>query len=293
MTLTQLKHMIEIAKTGSFIKSAENLFLTQPALSRSIKSLEDELGGKLFDRQGRQSTLTVLGEQIYKQAHVLLDVAKDLKETTQKFQAGLSGHIKIGMGSGPGAILMTPLLQHIAINFPRLHLEVHRGTTEMLAESLRSRKLDALVIDARSLKPAQDLNIEIICETPGGFMCRKDHPITKLRKITMTDLKQYPIASSPLSEEVERILIDRYGSIANLDNLVNIKCSEISSLVEVAMNSDVILLAIKRATPGMKEVKIVPALNATAKFGLVTIANRTESPLLHHIRNFIFSTLNS
>jgi len=293
MTLTQLRHMIEITKTGSFIKSAENLFITQPALSRSIKSLEEELGGKLFDRLGRQSSLTVLGEEIYKQAQLLLDSAKDLKETNQKFKAGLSGQIKIGMGSGPGAILMTPLLQHIAINFPRLHLEVHRGTTEMLTESLRSRKLDALVIDARSIKPARDLNIKIICETPGGFMCRKDHPITKLRKITMADLRKYPIASSPLSDEVERILIDRYGPDANLDNLVNIKCSEISSLVDVANHSNVILLAIHRAAPGLKVLKVTPALNATAKFGLVTIANRTESPLLHHVRNFIDTTLNA
>ena len=147
MTLTQLKHMSELARTGSFIKSAENLFLTQPALSRSIKSLEDDLGAKLFDRQGRQSTLTVFGEEILRRSQVLLDLAKELKETNRNFQNGLSGQIKIGMGSGPGAMLMTPLLQHTAIHYPHLHIEIARGTTEMLVESLRSRRLDALVVD--------------------------------------------------------------------------------------------------------------------------------------------------
>jgi DNA-binding transcriptional LysR family regulator len=291
MTLTQLKHMIELAKTGSFIKASENLFLTQPALSRSIKSLEDDLGAKIFDRQGRKSSLTVFGEEVFKRAQSLIDSAQELKQTNQNFKKGLSGHIKIGMGSGPGAILMTPLLQHIAIHYPHLHLDVIRGTTDMLTEALKERKLDALVVDARSLKPSSELNIEIIAETAGAFSCRKDHPITKLKKITISDLSQYPIASIPLSDEVERVLIDRYGAEANFDRLINLKCSEISSLVEVASKSDVILLSIRRAAIGLKELKLTPPLNATAIFGFVTIANRTESPLLAHIRKFIDKNL--
>ena len=291
MTLTQLKHMSELAKTGSFIKSAENLFLTQPALSRSIKSLEDELGAKIFDRQGRQTTLTVFGEEIWRRSQVLLDLAKELKETNRHFKDGLSGQLKVGMGSGPGAMLMTPLLQYIAVNYPHLHLEVARGKTEMLVESLRARHLDALVVDARSIKPAQDLKIEIIYETPGAFMVRKDHPLTKLKKIKIEDLSKYPMASTALSEEVHRIIIDRYGKDANLDELVNIKCSEISSLVDVALRSDTVLLAIRNAAPGLTELDLTPALNATARFGFVTIENRTESPLLTHVRKFIQESL--
>lgn len=287
MTLTQLKHMSELAKTGSFIKSAENLFLTQPALSRSIKSLEDELGAKIFDRQGRQTTLTVFGEEIWRRSQVLLDLAKELKDTNRHFKDGLSGQLKVGMGSGPGAMLMTPLLQYIAINYPHLHLEVARGKTEMLVESLRSRHLDALVVDARSIKPAQDLKIEIIYETPGAFMVRKNHPLTKLKKVKIEDLSKYPMASTALSEEVHRIIIDRYGKDANLDELVNIKCSEISSLVDVALHSDTVLLAIRNAATDLQELNITPALDATARFGFVTIENRTESPLLTHVRKFI------
>lgn len=291
MTLTQLKHMSELAKTGSFIKSAENLFLTQPALSRSIKSLEDELGAKIFDRQGRQTTLTVFGEEIWRRSQVLLDLAKELKDTNRHFKDGLSGQLKVGMGSGPGAMLMTPLLQYIAINYPHLHLEVARGKTEMLVESLRSRHLDALVVDARSIKPAQDLKIEIIYETPGAFMVRKNHPLTKLKKIKIDDLSKYPMASTALSEEVHRIIVDRYGKDANLDELVNIKCSEISSLVDVALHSDTVLLAIRNAATDLQELSITPALDATARFGFVTIENRTESPLLSHVRKFIQETL--
>lgn len=292
MTLTQLRHMNELAKTGSFIKSSENLFVTQPALSRSIKSLEDELGAKLFDRQGRHTTLTAFGEEILRRSEVLLDLAKDIKETHRNFKNGLSGQIRIGMGSGPGALVMTKLLQHIAVHYPHLHIEVARGKTGMLIESLRARKLDALIINARSMKPSQDLKMEIIYETPGAFMVRKGHPLLKLKKVTIDDIRKYPIASTALSEETEKTIIDRYGKDANLDNLVNIKCSEISSLVEVAQHSNTILLAIRNSALELEEVNLAPSLDATARFGLVTIENRTESPLLLHVRKFIETALN-
>jgi len=293
MTLVQLRHMIDLANTGSFVKSAENLFITQPALSRSIQLLEEELGGKLFDRQGRHSSLTVLGETIFKRGQVLLDLAKDIQETNHKLKKGLSGQLKIGMGSGPGAMLMTPLLQHVAIHYPHLHLEIIRGSTEMLVDSLRSRKLDAIVIDARSLKPAADLHLEIVCETPGAFLCKKNHPLTLQKKITINDLRQYPIASTPLSDEIEHLLIERYGTQANLADLINIKCTEISSLVEVVNHSETVLLSIKKAAKNLQELKLTPALNATARFGFVTVANRSKSPLLAHIREFIISHLTS
>jgi len=292
MTLTQLRHMNELAKTGSFIKSSENLFVTQPTLSRSIKSLEDELGAKLFDRQGRHTTLTAFGEEILRRSEVLLDLAKDIKETHRNFKNGLSGQIRIGMGSGPGALVMTKLLQHIATHYPHLHIEVARGKTGMLIESLRARKLDALIINARSMKPSQDLKMEIIYETPGAFMVRKGHPLLKLKKVTIDDIRKYPIASTALSEETEKTIIDRYGKDANLDNLVNIKCSEISSLVEVSQHSNTILLAIRNSALELEEVNLTPSLDATARFGLVTIENRTESPLLLHVRKFIETALN-
>jgi DNA-binding transcriptional LysR family regulator len=162
----------------------------------------------------------------------------------------------------------------------------------MLVESLRSRNLDALIVDARSLKQAADLKSELIFETQGAFMCREDHPLLKQKRVTIESVSKFPVASTPLSDEVERILIDHYGSDASLDKLINIKCSEISSLVEVVKKSDTVLLAIRKSAPDLHEINLTPALNATARFGFVTIKNRTESPLLHHIKKFIVNELN-
>jgi DNA-binding transcriptional LysR family regulator len=88
MTLVQLKHLIELARQGSFSKTADKLHLTQPALSRSIKSLEDELGQPLFDRIGRKNELTAFGQQIVEHAQGLVDGAHELRQTGQRLRNG-------------------------------------------------------------------------------------------------------------------------------------------------------------------------------------------------------------
>lgn len=215
MTLVQLKHFLELAANGSFSKSAERLYLTQPALSRSIKSLEDELGQSLFDRVGRKNELTPFGQHILQQAQELVDAANNLKQSSKQLLTGQSGQLKLGLGSGPGALWMTPLLIYVAKECPGARLEIARGATTSLVQQLRERLLDALILDIRSLSPSTDLKVEPLCELPGTFMCNKKHPLAKLKRVSFEQLTQYLIASTPLSDEVARVLTEKYGSQAH------------------------------------------------------------------------------
>ena len=287
MTLVQLKHLIELANNGSFSQSANKLHLTQPALSRSIKALEDELGQALFDRVGRKNELTAFGAHIVLRARVLVDEANELHQTSLQLQKGEIGQFRIGLGSGPGAMLMTPLLMVMANEHPQAHIDISRGSTALLVQALRDRLLDALILDIRSLQPAPDLKVDAVQEMKGSFMCRAGHPLAKKRQVTLAQLREYPVASTPLSDEVARILMERYGAEAHPDQLVNLRCEEISSLLDVARSSNAIVLAIRASAPDLVELPLTPSLNANAKFGLVTIASRTEPPLLGKVRDLM------
>ena len=281
MTLVQLKHFISLAQTGSFAKSASAVHLTQPALSRSIRALEDELGQRLFDRVGRVSELTPFGHQALERARELTLAAEDLRASGRRAQSGLEGVLRIGMGSGPGAMLMTPLLLKMARERPRLKLEVTRANTELLVQALRARALDALVVDARSLRPAPDLNAQFFHEMSGAFMVRPGHPLSRRRSgVNFKDVAQYPIAATPLADEVARNLVDLYGPGAHPEQCVTLRCDEIPSLVDVARHSDAVVLAIRAAAPDLVELAMTPALSATARFGLVTLQRRTPPPAL-------------
>ena len=284
MTLVQLKHLIELATSGSFSQSASKLHLTQPALSRSIKALEDELGSPLFDRVGRKNELTPFGTHIVQRARILVDEANELRQTSRRLQQGEIGPLRVGLGSGPGAMLMTPLLMLMATEHPQAHIDISRGSTTLLVQALRDRLLDALVLDIRSLQPSADLKVEALQEMAGAFMCRPDHPLAKKRSVPFALLRDYPIASTPLSDEVARILMERFGPSAHPDQWVNLRCEEISSLLDVARTSDAVVLAIRASAPDLVELPITPSLNANARFGLVTIASRSEPPLLGKVR---------
>ncbi|WP_326533617.1 LysR family transcriptional regulator [Pseudorhodoferax sp.] len=292
MTLVQLRHLIALADSGSFSKSAQAQHLTQPALSRSIRALEDELGMPLFDRIGRRTELTAFGREVLQRARQLVLEADALEDSGHRLRSGAGGTLRIGMGSGPGAMLMTPLLLHMATHHPAMRVVVSRAGTELLAQALRARSLDALVVDARSLRPATDLQVDTLHEMRGTFLCRPGHPLTRLRGgVGFAAVQRYPIASTPLSEEVMRSLVESYGPQAHPERCVTLQCEEVSSLVDVARRTDTVLLAIRAAAPDLVELPMKPRLDRTARFGLVTLRGRSEAPMLDTVRQLMAQLL--
>jgi DNA-binding transcriptional LysR family regulator len=288
MTLVQLRHLLSLAQTGSFSKSANALFLTQPALSRSIRALELDLGQALFDRIGRHSEVTPFGREVVARAHQIVGASDDLRDSGAQMARGNVGTLRIGLGSGPGAMLMTPLLMHMAKHHPRLQLEISRGRTDLLERSLRERTIDALVVDARSLAPAPDLRATETYEMRGAFLCRPAHPLLRTRGgVSFDQLRAYPIAATPLSDEVARVLVERYGPQAHPARCVTLRCEEIPSLVELTQHTDTVLIAVRAAGPDLRELTMRPALNATARFAMVTLAGRSESPALPIVRRLM------
>ena len=288
MTLVQLRHLLSLAQTGSFSRSAEALFLTQPALSRSIRALEDELGQALFDRVGRRSELTPFGREVVARARLLVGAADDLRDSGAQLARGDAGSLRIGLGSGPGALLMTPLLMHMAKHHPRLRLDIARGRTDLLERGLRERTIDALVVDARSLVPASDLRATDTYEMRGAFLCRRGHPLLRRRGgLSFEQVRAYPIASTPLSDEVARVLVERYGPDAHPERCVTLRCEEVPSLVELTRRTDAVLIAVRAVGPDLAELPMKPAMEATAKFAMVTLAGRTEAPALPIVRHLM------
>ena len=284
MTLVQLRHLIALVESGSFSRAAEALFLTQPALSRSIRALEDEMGQALFDRVGRRNELTPFGRDVLRRARQIVFEVDELGASGRRQRDGQAGSLRVGMGSGPGAMLMTPLLLEMARSHPALHLAISRGSTDRLVQALRERTLDAIVIDALSLVPSPDLRLETLSEMRGAFMCRAGHPLLRSSAVRFAAVRAFPIASTPLSDEVARMLVERYGPAAHPNECVTLRCEEIASLVEVARASDAVVLAIRSSAPDLAEIPMKPAMTGNARFGLVTLAGRSEPPALAIVR---------
>lgn len=294
MNLRQLEHLLAVAETGSFSRAAQRLHLTQSALSRSIQMLEDDLGARLIDRMGRRNELTPLGEAVAAQARHLVAGAEDLRRSLSWLKLGTGGAIRVGLGSGPGVLLMTPFLVHVAREHPEVRVHIMRGSIDLQLQQLRQRELDALVVEVRSVTPAPDLVVEEVAEMRAGFVCRSGHPLRASgRPVGFDALRRYPLASTPLAGEVEHMMVRQFGPAAHPAQAVQLRCEDVASLIETVRQSDAIFLGtVAAARAGiaageLAELATEPALGASARFAIVTLTGRTESPSMGLFRRFV------
>ncbi len=296
MNIKQLEHLLALADAGSFSRAAEKLFITQSALSRSIQSLEDDLGGKVLDRIGKRNELTPLGLDVVARARHIVRDAAELLHSAQLLQQGGKSSISVGLGSGPGALLTIPLMCAAAGLYrgtSGMRVSITRGPTELQIQQLRSRQLDAMVVDMRRVTPAIDLNIESLGEIRAGFIVHATHPLVVQRSVSFQDITQYPVASTPLSDEVVRLLVDQYGVMANPSAMVTLLCEDAASLLATVAQTPAIYLGVMAAAKAglqdgsLVELPVKPKLKAAARFAYVTLAGRTEAPVMGWFRGFV------
>lgn len=299
MNLRQIEHLIAVAETGSFSRAAERLHLTQSALSRSIQMLEVELDARLIDRMGRLNELTPIGQAVAARGRSLLDEVEDLRLNVRLLRSGNAGPIRVGLGSGPGVLLMTPFLIHMAREHPQMRVTLARGSIDLQLMQLRERVLDVLVVDIRSLAPAPDLIFESPVSMRAGFVCRAGHPLVAAgeKPVSFAEMLRYPLASSPLSDETASILVRRFGPIANPQTAVSLRCEEVSSLLEAVRHSDAIFLGVVAAARSgieagtLVELRTDPPFEASARYALVRLSGRTENPSMAIFRSFLAERL--
>jgi DNA-binding transcriptional LysR family regulator len=196
------------------------------------------------------------------------------------------------LGSGPAALLLVPLMC-AASTRAGMRVAVTQGPVELQILQLRSRQLDAMVVDMRRVIPATDLNIESLAELRAGLVVRAGHPLAAQKSVTLADVRRYPVASTPLSDEVARALVDQFGPQANPSEMVTLRCDDVASLVQTAAQTDAVFLGVMAtarsglADGSLVELALAPALRATARFAYVTLAGRTEAPAMAYFREFV------
>lgn len=293
MNLRHLEHLLAIADTGSFSRAAERLFITQSALSRSIQGLESELGGLVLDRLGKRNTLTPLGLEVIARARPILRDLDELRDSARHLQQGDLGRISVGLGSGPAALLTRPLLATVARDYPGLKVSVTQGPAELLVVQLRNRQCDALVVDSRRVVPAQDLQIEALAELSAGFITRAGHPLAGRNRVTLADVLAYPVACTPLSDEVIRLLVEQYGLQAHPSEMVRIESDDVASLLATVDASDAVFLGVQASAQADIEagrlalLPMHPPVQAKARYAVVTLAGRTTAPAMASFRRIL------
>jgi LysR family transcriptional regulator, hydrogen peroxide-inducible genes activator len=145
LTLRDLEYLIAVADRRHFGKAAESCHVSQPSLSAQIRKIEDFLGVQLFERSNRNVVVTPIGEQVARQARIVLEEAGKIATLAQETTAPLSGGLRLGAIATLGPYLMPYLLGPLRKHFPKLELLMKEGMTDELIEDLRNGTLDAVL----------------------------------------------------------------------------------------------------------------------------------------------------
>lgn len=187
MDLDQLRYFLRVAELGNFTRAAEELRLSQPALSRSIQRLEEELGQPVFERRTRSVVLTDAGTLLEARAQQVLSIIDDAK--AEICDDGVSGQIRVAAIPTIAPYFLPDLLRQFSEEYPKATLIVQEDTTDNLLRRCKQGEIDVAILALPIA--AKYLDIEELCEEELLLVLPPGHPLAEKKRIRVEDVEPY------------------------------------------------------------------------------------------------------
>ncbi len=216
MDLKKLRHLVAVARAGSFSAAAEQLHLSQPALSRSISIVEKQLGMRIFDRGVQGVALTSSGRMAVAEAEQLLKQVRIFDHNLKLYGAGEAGRVGFGMWSLIGSLVLPDLSKRFINERPGLQMWAAVKAANALLQNLRDDELEMFFCGEGQFEPGPDLRIDTIGSIGLSVLVRTGHPLARYQSISRSDLSTYPILCAVELSQVPEEFLD--GGIFICDN---------------------------------------------------------------------------
>ncbi len=187
----KLKVFRVVADMLNYRRAADELHLTQPAVTAQIRSLEESLGITLFDRIGRDTSLTPAGVTLLEYVRKIEAITNDAIAALAPFGGQEGAELSIGASHTVAVYLLPKLLPMLLREWPRLRIHIVGGSTTEILQALTSHQIGVALIEAPAHRP--DLKIEAFGEDELALIVRPDHRWTKKPMVRAAELVQEPI----------------------------------------------------------------------------------------------------
>lgn len=290
MNLSQLRYFRKLAQVQHFTRAAEELFITQPALSNSIKQLEGELGIPLFEQHGRNVRLTKFGKEFNEYVSEGLDVIDKGIQVAQEHANSLSGTIDIGTIFTLQADYLPALLREYRCRYgTHVDVRLYQGLTQGLVESLTDGMYDIVIGAYVENRP--DLEFVPVSAQDLVTIAHEDSPWAKKDSISLDELKNTEIVTyrpeTPVGAEVKELVSAHdltvrqwcddeitLGSVVDVEpELVGISLKTLG----LAPFPQLHTLRIKEVEPGFHPVYLIYRKNAHKTRAVENIISLAES----------------
>ena len=250
-----------VAETLNYRRAAEELHLTQPAVTAQIKSLEENIGITLFNRIGRDTTLTPAGETLLLYVRQMEATANDAIAALAPFGGRGSVELSIGASHTIAVYLLPKLLPQLTRQWPKLCLHLIEGSTHEILRAVTTYQAAIGLIEAPAFRP--DLKVEKFGEDELVLIVRPDHRWASKEALTAADLAQEPLLLREPGSGMRRFVeeyFDRNGVLQQqLRFTIDMNSTEgIVAAVEAGLGAGFVpRLAIEKAGR-LGQVKVVP-----------------------------------
>ena len=253
-----------VAKTGSFSAAARELFISQSAVSQSIKNLEECIGSLLFARGPRRVKLTAVGEMLYSHVEQACNLLNKAEAKIREMQSLDLGEVKIGVGDTILRYLLIPFLQKFIRDYPNIKLKIINRTSLGIINSIRTGAVDLGIVTM----PISDSDIDaaVLCEVEDVFIASSRFSSLENRPVSLEELAAYPL-----------MLLQKESSTRkNLDSFFISKGIEITP--EIELESMDLLVELARIGLGIAYVLKECAIQFVEKKELFMLQLKEPSP---------------
>ena len=183
MKLDQLQHLVAIVAHGSLRAAARRLEVPQPALTRSIRTLEKELGGALFLRETTGMVLTPMGRRFHVRASAIIHEARRARDEIAQHSGNDEGSVVAALSIMPHVGMLPRALTTFQQRYPRVQLQLIEGLFPDIESGLREGAIDFYLGAAPRGAPAPGLRMQVLFENTRAVVCRKGHPLAGARAL--------------------------------------------------------------------------------------------------------------
>jgi DNA-binding transcriptional LysR family regulator len=188
--LRQLRYFVAVAEAGNISQAAKSIFLTQPALSRQIKALEEEIGQCLLERQAHSIRLTPVGEALLLEARELLRHADQVLERVRV--AGRGTRLRVGYAPSLAAGVLSVAVASFTQAHPNARVELFDLSTEEMLAGLESDKLD-VALSVGQQHPRRGLKWTPLLRAPWQLLVNRTHPLARQSEVTPAEVAREPL----------------------------------------------------------------------------------------------------
>jgi len=233
MNLRQMQYAVMIAEAKSFSHVAEQLSISQPALSKQIISLEQELGIKLFDRTATPLALTPAGEFFIRKARHLLQEEEQLLQTIERYKTGENGKLTIGVSPFRSIYLMPPLVQALKERFPGLQIvlleqnstQLHKG----ILEGLYDFAIMNLPVDESQLESIPLEKDTLVLAVPQKMLpCIGREHMESDEPIDLSDCASLPFIALSPGQELRR-LFEKLCTLSGIQPAIDVEVTGVTT----------------------------------------------------------------